>query len=76
MKNMLLILFVLVTVLVMPATAQEGNCVEMDIGIESTKSLDWSTCYLEEYSSLSIKTSSEERTDNKIILQKRCFLEL
>ncbi len=73
MKNIFLILFVLGTVFVMPATAQENNCVEMDIEIESTKNLEWSTCYLEEYASLSIKTSSEESTDNKIILQKDVF---
>ena len=66
----LLILFVMV---IIPAMAQEDDCVEMDIEIESTKNLDWKTCYLEKYASLLIKTSSEEPTDNKIILQKDTF---
>lgn len=53
--------------------AQEDDCVEMDIEIESNNNLDWTTCYLEEYASLMIKTSSEEPTENKIILQKGTF---
>ena len=72
-RLLIIILFVFSVIVVIPATAQEYDCVEIDIEIESTKNLDWTTCYLEEYASLLIKTSSEEPTDNKIILQKDTF---
>ena len=75
MKTRLLIsgLLILFVMILIPAMAQEDDCVEMDIEIESTKNLDWKICYLEKYASLLIKTSSEEPTDNKIILQKDTF---
>lgn len=73
MKINLLMLFVFLVIIVTPVMAQEDDCVEMDIEIESTKNLGWTTCYMEEYASLVIKTSSEESTDIKIILQKDPF---
>lgn len=75
MKTRLLILalYMLFTTNTIAVTAQENDCTQMDISIESTGILEWETCYLEDYASLLIKTSSEEQTDNKIILQKDVF---
>ena len=75
MKTRLLIpvLCIFFAMTIIPATAQENNCVEMDVEIESTASMDWTTCYIEEYASLLIKTSSEQSTDIEIVLQKDVF---
>lgn len=67
------LLFVFLMMSVIPAMAQENDCVGMEISIESNGILEWETCYLEDYASLLIKTSSAEQTDNKIILEKDVF---
>lgn len=73
MNYMKIFLILLSIIVVIPAMAQEDDCVEMQIKIESTKHLDWDVCYSEHDESLLIDTSSEESNDNKITLQKDIF---
>lgn len=59
--------------IVISAMAQENDCAEMNLQIESSADLDWEICFVEKEMTLKINTLSEQPTENQIILQKDTF---